>query len=126
MILTSPVSCVPEVFFYCVSFLLIYCHWCNLTNQIRSMMSLKMMGLTLGPLVRVIFIFSLKNILVLLTTLLVVLTTPLVLFVAWGLEFFDLTGIESIGDVVLLVMFVSRGVESKGGQLIEFFWRPKS
>ena len=51
------------------------------------MMSLKMMGLTLGPLVRVIFIFSLKNILVLLTTLLVVLTTPLVLFVAWGLEF---------------------------------------
>ena len=36
------------------------------------------------------------------------------------------TGIESIADVVLLVMFVPKGVESKGSQLIEIFWRPKS
>ena len=45
------------------------------------------------------------------------------------------TGIKSIGDVVLLVVFVPRGVplfvfvprgvDSKGGQLIELFWRPK-
>ena len=43
--------------------------------------------------------------------------------------------IEAIGDVVPLVMFVPRGVQSKGGQLIgieskgspliEPFWRPK-
>ena len=33
--------------------------------------------------------------------------------------------IESLGDVFLLVVFVPRGVESKGGQLIESFWRPK-
>ena len=46
------------------------------------------------------------------------------------------TGIESLGDFVLLVVFVSIGfdskggqligVDSKGGQLIESFWRPKS
>ena len=34
--------------------------------------------------------------------------------------------IESIGDVVPLVVFVPKGVESKGSQLIEIFWRPKS
>ena len=43
-----------------------------------------------------------------------------------GYIFFVLTGIKSIGDVVLLVMFVPREVESKGGRLIELFWRPKS
>ena len=40
-----------------------------------------------------------------------------------------LTGIESIGDVgevFRLVVFVPIGVESKGGQLKEIFWRPKS
>ena len=37
-----------------------------------------------------------------------------------------LTGIESFGDVVPLVMFVQIGVESKGSRLIEIFWRPKS
>ena len=50
-------------------------------------------------------------------------------------DFFP-TGIDSIGDAVLLVMFIPRGVKSKGGrliggeskcgQLIESFWRPKS
>ena len=44
------------------------------------MMSLTMMGLTPGSLVRALFIFSLMN-------LLVVLTIPLVAFVAWGLVF---------------------------------------
>ena len=49
---------------------------------------------------------------------------------------FVLTGIDSIGDVVPLFVFVPIGVESKGGrligveskcgQLIESFWRPKS
>ena len=36
------------------------------------------------------------------------------------------TGIESIGDVVPLVMFLPIVVESKVGRLIELFWRPKS
>ena len=35
------------------------------------------------------------------------------------------TGIESVGDVVSLLVFVPRGVESKGGRLIESFWCPK-
>ena len=36
------------------------------------------------------------------------------------------TGIDSIGDVVPFVVFIPRGVESKVGQLIGSFWRPKS
>ena len=40
--------------------------------------------------------------------------------------FFVLIGIDYNCDVVPLVMFVPIGVESKGGQLIEIFWRPKS
>ena len=43
-----------------------------------------------------------------------------------GFGVFILTGIESVGDVVPLVMFVPKGVESKGSQLIEKFWRQKS
>ena len=35
-------------------------------------------------------------------------------------------GIESTGDVVLLVIFKPKGVKSKGGRLIGIFWRPKS
>ena len=35
------------------------------------------------------------------------------------------TGIKSLGDVVLLVVFVPRGVESKCGRLIGSFWRQK-
>ena len=42
-----------------------------------------------------------------------------------GFGVFVLTGIKSIGDVVLLVVFVPRGVESKRGRLIGSFWRPK-
>ena len=38
---------------------------------------------------------------------------------------FFLSGIESLGDIVLLFVFVPRGVESKVGQLIESFCRPK-
>ena len=42
-----------------------------------------------------------------------------------GSEVFVPTGIKSIGDVVLLVVFVPRGVDSKRGRIIELFWRPK-
>ena len=35
------------------------------------------------------------------------------------------TGIDSLVDIVQLVVFVPRGVESKGGRLIESFWCPK-
>ena len=42
-----------------------------------------------------------------------------------GFGDFVLTGIESIGDVVLLVVFVPRGVKYKVGQPIGIFWRPK-
>ena len=36
------------------------------------------------------------------------------------------TRIESIGDFVPLVVLIPIGIESKGGQLIELFWHPKS
>ena len=39
---------------------------------------------------------------------------------------FVLIVIESIDNVVLLVVSIPIGVDSKGGQLIEIFWRPKS
>ena len=42
-----------------------------------------------------------------------------------GSGIFVLMGIESIGGIVPLVVFISIGVESKGGQLIQIFWRPK-
>ena len=42
------------------------------------------------------------------------------------LGYFVLTGIESLGDVFMLDVFVPRGVESKVGQLIGSFLRPKS
>ena len=51
-------------------------------NQIRLMMSLKMMGMTPGPLVRALLLFALKILLVVLTTLLIVFTTPLVMSAA--------------------------------------------
>ena len=35
-------------------------------------------------------------------------------------------GTDSIGVVVVLVVFITIVVESKGGQLVEIFWRPKS
>ena len=34
--------------------------------------------------------------------------------------------IKSIGDVIMLVVFVPIGVDSKSSRLIEIFWRPKS
>ena len=43
-----------------------------------------------------------------------------------GSRVFVLTGIDSIGDVFLLFVFVPRGAESKYGWLIELFWLPKS
>ena len=49
------------------------------------MMSLTMMCLTRGPLLRVFFLFALMNPLVVFTTLMVVLTIPLVMFVVWVL-----------------------------------------
>ena len=71
------------------------------------MMSLTMMGLDPGPLVRALFHFTLMNPLIVLVDLLVV-------FMLWGLAFVP-TVIESIGDVVTLVVFVPKGVDSKGG-----------
>ena len=89
MSLTSPISCVSGVYsLYRVYFFWIYCNFYHSTNQIRSIMSLNMMGLTPSPLVRVLFLFTLMNLLVVLDTPLVVLTNPLVVSVAWGLEFF--------------------------------------
>ena len=43
-----------------------------------------------------------------------------------GSGVFFLTRIESIGDVVPFFFSVPIGVKSKGGRLIELFWRPKS
>ena len=43
-----------------------------------------------------------------------------------GSGFFVPIGINSIGDVVPLVVFVPKGVKSKGSQLIEIFRRLKS
>ena len=43
-----------------------------------------------------------------------------------GSGVFVLTGIKSIIDVVPLVVFVPKGVDSKLGRLIEIIWRPKS
>ena len=43
-----------------------------------------------------------------------------------GSGVFFSSGIESIGDVVLLVVFVPKGVESKGSRLMEIFGRQKS
>ena len=83
------------------------------------------MGLTPGLMVRALFLFALKNPLVMLETLLVVLINLLVVSVAWGL-FSPPIGIESIGDVVLLVVLVPKGFKSKGGRLIEIFWRPNT
>ena len=83
MSLTSPVSYVSNNFsLYRASLFLIYCNCYNPTNQIRSMMSLTIMGLTPGSLVRALSLFVLMNPLVMLTILLVV-------FVAWVLEFFS-------------------------------------
>ena len=59
-----------------------------------------MMGLDLGPLVRVLFHFTLSN--------------NLGSVSGVGSDVFVPTGIESITDVVPLVVFVPRGVKYKG------------
>ena len=88
MSLTSPVSYVSDIFYlYRVYFLWVFCNLHHPTNQIRPMMSLTMMGLTLGPLVRLLFLFTLMNTLFVLENPLVVLTNLLVVSVAWGLKF---------------------------------------
>ena len=51
------------------------------------MMSLTMMGMNPGLLARTIFLFTLNNLLVVLTTPLVMLMIPLVVFVVWVMEF---------------------------------------
>ena len=89
------------------------------------------MGMTPVPLVHSLLLFALKNLLVMLTTPLVVLTISLAIFVAWFLVFLEwgmafLIVIESIGDVVPLVVFVPMVIDSKGGRRIEIFWRPKA
>ena len=43
-----------------------------------------------------------------------------------GYGIFVLTGIESIGDVFVLLVSIPRGVEFKVGLLIGSFWQPKS
>ena len=70
-----------------------------------------MMGLDTGPLVRTIFRFFGKSV-------------GSVSGVGSGN--FVPTGTESIGDVVSLFLFVPRGVESKGGRLMELYWRAKT
>ena len=42
-----------------------------------------------------------------------------------GVVFFYPIVIESMSDIVPLFVLIPIGVESKGGRLIEIFWRPK-
>ena len=100
MSLTSPVSYVSDAFsLYLVSFFWINCNRYHPTNHIRLMMSLTMMSLTPGLLVRALFLFSLKNTLVVLKTLLVV-------FVAWGLAFLFLMELSQLMMFFTLAVLV--------------------
>ena len=77
-----PVSCVTDAFSsYRVYFYLIFWNWCHLMNYIFLMISVTMMGMSTGTLVRAIYHFALIN-------MLVVLANVLVVFVSWGLAFF--------------------------------------
>ena len=67
------------------------------------------MGLTPGPLLRVLFLFALKIPPVVLITLLVMLTNLFVCVRGVGSGFFVLKVIESNCDVVPLVLFVPTG-----------------
>ena len=83
MSLTSSISFVSNTFYlYRVYFYLINWNFYNYSYNIFSMMSLKIMGLDPGPMVRALFLFALMS-------LLVVLENLLVVFVAWGMEFFS-------------------------------------
>ena len=109
MSLTSPIYCVYDAFpLYHVSCVWIFCNFYQSTNQILSMMILKIMGLTPGPLVHALSLFDLNITLVL-------LMITLVLFVVWVLAFFSVV-IDSIGGVIIFVVFIPIGVESKGGR----------
>ena len=77
-----------------------------------------------GSVIRAIFLFALMNLLVVLKNLLGVLTNTLASGMGSGM--FVPTGINSIGDLVTLVVFIPKEVELKDGQLIEICWRPKS
>ena len=68
-------------------------------NHVLSIMSLTMMGLNLGPLVRALLLFTLMIPLVVLETPLIVLENTLVMSVALGLMF--LSRHESIKLVML-------------------------
>ena len=81
------------------------------------MMSLTKMGLDPGPLVHVLFLFVLMNQLVVLGSVGGVSGVGSGVCVP--------TGIESIGDVVPLFVFVPKVFESKSGRLIEIFCRQK-
>ena len=67
--------------FYRFSFFCIYCNWCHPTNQISLMTIMRIMGQTMGPLVRALYLLALIN-------LLVVLENPFVVSVALGMAFF--------------------------------------
>ena len=110
--LTSPVSCVSDDFYL----YRVLCSWicytcCHLTNQISLMMSLMMMGLNPGPLVRVIFPFFDKSV---------------GRVIGLGSSIFFSIRVDSKCDGVTFIVFMPIGVESKGGQLIEMFWRSNS
>ena len=58
MSLMSPVSCLSEDFsLYRISFFWFYCNCYQLKNQIHSMMSLTIMGLSPDSLVHALFLF---------------------------------------------------------------------
>ena len=62
-----------------------------------------MTGLTLGPLVRALLLFTLINLLVVLETSLVALTITLVVSVVWGLEFLSQ---QKLSQLVTLFCFL--------------------
>ena len=84
-----------------------------------------MMGLTSGPLIRALFLFALKIPLIVLTTVGRV-EDYFGRVYGMGSGIFVPILINSIGDDVPLFVFVTIVFESKVGQLIEIFWRPKS
>ena len=89
--------------------------FCHRKNQIRLIMSLMNLGLTLDPLVRTIFtLFSLR------------FDNSIGRVSGLGSGVFIQTGVESKCDIFVFFVFVPMGVESKGGQLIEMFWRSNS
>ena len=84
-----------------------------------------MMVLTPGPLVRALF-FRFDESVGRVGDSVGCVANFVVLDCGVGSGVFVPTGIESIGDVFPLVLFVPKGVKSKGSRLIEIFWRPKS